>query len=288
MGFYRDVRKKILNELLIIIILTVLLGVIVYYSPNSILRAVLGLPVLLFFPGYALLAALFPKRSALGSIEWMAFSLGVSIAVVSLIGVILNYTPWGITLRSALIANAVFVIAASLAAWWQRFRLADAERVHFRLNLELPFGKNRSIADNVISGVLTLAILGAIVTMVYAYAAPKEGEKFTEFYILGPGGKAADYTREMVAGQEGSIVIGIINREREAASYRVTVEIDGRENGKMGPIRLADGEKWEEQMNFVPDRVGDNQKLELYLYKNNSPQPYLKPLRLGIDVKSPG
>jgi uncharacterized membrane protein len=65
----------------------------------------------------------------------------------------------------------------------------------------------------------------------------------------------------MVAGQEGSIVIGIINREREVASYRVTVEIDGRENGKIGPIRLADGEKWEEQMNFVPDRVGDNQKL---------------------------
>jgi uncharacterized membrane protein len=140
------------------------------------LRAVLGLPVLLFFPGYALLAALFPKRSALGSIEWTAFSLGVSIAVVSLIGLILNYTPWGITLRSALMANAVFIIAASIAAWCQRYRMADAERVTFRFNFKLPFGKNRSITDNVISGVLTLAILGAIVTIIYAYAAPKEGE----------------------------------------------------------------------------------------------------------------
>jgi uncharacterized membrane protein len=149
-------------------------------------------------------------------------------------------------------------------------------------------GKDQSIADNIISGVLMLAIMGAIITVIYAYAAPKVGEKFTEFYILGPGGKAADYTREMGMGQEGSIVIGIINRERESASYRVTVEIDGREKGKTGPIRLADGEKWEEQLNFVPDRAGDDQKLEVYLYKKDNSQPYLKPLRLWINVKPPG
>jgi len=56
----------------------------------------------------------------------------------------------------------------------------------------------------------------------------------------------------------------------------------------MGPVTLTDGEKWEERMNFVPDRVGDYQKLGFNLYKNESSQPYLKPLRLWINVKSSG
>jgi uncharacterized membrane protein len=142
-------------------------------------------------------------------------------------------------------------------------------------------------ADRVISGLLVLAIAVAAVTMIYAYAAPGVGERFTEFYILGPGGKAADYTREMTAGQEASIVVGIINRQGEAAEYRVTAAIDGRETGKMGPVRLADGEKWEEQMSFIADRPADNQKLEFSLYINGSPAPRMGPLRLWINVKSP-
>lgn len=243
--------------------------------------------MLLLFPGYALLAALFPRRNALGSIEWIAFSLAVSIAVVSLIGIILNYTPWGITVNSALVANALFIIATAAVAWARRYLLDDVERDLFQWHFSLPFfNSNQNTADKVISGVLMLAVLGAAVTMIYAYVAPEQGEKFTEFYVLGPGGQAADYIRELVVGEEGSVVIGIINRELEVASYRVTVAIDGRENGKMGPVILAEGEKWEEKMNYVPDRAGDNQKLEFYLCKDESPQPYLKPLRLWLNVRS--
>ncbi|MCK4222104.1 MAG: DUF1616 domain-containing protein, partial [Dehalococcoidia bacterium] len=56
------------------------------------LRIVLGLPFLLFSPGYALIAALFPKKGSLDGIERIALSFGLSIAVVPLIGLILNYT----------------------------------------------------------------------------------------------------------------------------------------------------------------------------------------------------
>jgi uncharacterized membrane protein len=287
MESYHRVKNKILNELLIIIFLTVLLGVIVYFAPYLVLRLVLGLPVLLLFPGYALLAALFPRRNALGSIEWVAYSLGVSIAVVSLIGILLNYTPWGITLHSSLIANGVFIVVAATFALCRRYGLADEERGNIRWNFKFPFGKNRSVTDRVIFGILMLAILGAAVAMIYAYAYPGEGEKFTEFYILGPGGIAADYASELTVGEEGSVIIGIINREHETASYRVMVTIDGRENGNMGTVILADGEKWEEQMSYIPDRAGDNQKLEFYLYKNENTEPYLKPLRLWLKVKSP-
>lgn len=58
--------------------------------------------------------------------------------------------------------------------------------------------------------------------------------------------------------------MGINNREHEMANYSVTIMIDGIENGKLGPVILADGEKWEEQTSCIPDRPGDKQKLEFY------------------------
>ncbi len=161
-------KSKILNELLIIIVLTVLLGIIVYFIPNTVLRLVIGLLVLLLFPGYALMAALFPRKNALGSIEWLTYSLVVSIVIISLIGIILNYTPWGITLHSSLITNGLFILAAATIAMFRRYRLADEERGDIRWSFRFSFGNNQSVTDRVISCILIVAILGAAVTMIYA------------------------------------------------------------------------------------------------------------------------
>jgi uncharacterized membrane protein len=54
-------KIKILNEILIIDILTILLILTIVLFPDSPARIILGLPVLLFFPGYTLMAALIPR-----------------------------------------------------------------------------------------------------------------------------------------------------------------------------------------------------------------------------------
>ena len=58
-------------------------------------------------------------------------------------------------------------------------------------------GWGESTWDKVLSVVLVVAILGALGTLGYVIAAPRVGERFTEFYILGAEGKAADYPREL-------------------------------------------------------------------------------------------
>ncbi len=62
---------RFLDDLIAILAATViLLGVIVGF-PDSPVRVVLGLPFVLFFPGYALIAALYPRRDDLdGSSVW--------------------------------------------------------------------------------------------------------------------------------------------------------------------------------------------------------------------------
>ncbi|HOS68323.1 MAG TPA: DUF1616 domain-containing protein, partial [Methanoculleus sp.] len=87
---------------------------------ESFLRILFGVAMVLFIPGYALIAALFPARGDLDGIERVALSFGLSIAVVPLIGLALNYTPWGIRLDPILASLTLFTLAMTAAAWYRR------------------------------------------------------------------------------------------------------------------------------------------------------------------------
>ena len=83
------------------------------------------------------------------------------------------------------------------------------------------------MTDKVLSVVLIVVIVGAIGTLGYVLATPNVGEKFTEFYILGLEGRAGHYPEELKVGEEGRVILGIVNHEQERASYKVEVWIDG-------------------------------------------------------------
>ena len=305
-------RIRLQNELLLLNILTIILIIIITFSPSStVLRVALGLPFLLFFPGYTLISALFPRKSALDGIERVALSFGLSIAIVPLIGLVLNYTPWGIRLYPILISLTIFILATSAVAWLRRRKLPEDEKISLSLNLSLPGWRGQSSLDRALSVILVVAILAAVGTLGYVIATPKVGEKFTEFYILGPEGKAENYPTEFVMsegkvtqvsygekakkGEMGKVIVGIVNHEQEDASYRVEVRINerkvkiwlgGTEADEVGPVALSQGEKWEHEIGFAPSQVGSNQKVEFVLYKGN--ETYFKdPPHLWVNVKSP-
>ena len=58
-------------------------------------RYVFGSVLVLFLPGYSLIKALFGSKE-LDNIERVALSVDLSLALVPLAGLLLNYTPWGI------------------------------------------------------------------------------------------------------------------------------------------------------------------------------------------------
>jgi hypothetical protein len=78
-------------------------------------RYVLGAIFVLFLPGYTFIRALFPEKE-LDNIERIALSMGMSIALVPITGLILNYTPWGIRTTpvtlSLLALTTIFATAA--------------------------------------------------------------------------------------------------------------------------------------------------------------------------------
>ena len=65
--------------------------------PYVYIRYVLGSIFVLLLPGYSLIKTLFPTKE-IDNIERTALSIGMSLALVPLVGLLLNYTPWGIRL----------------------------------------------------------------------------------------------------------------------------------------------------------------------------------------------
>lgn len=276
-------RINLRDELLPLNILVILLILVITFFPSSAWRIVLGLPFILFFPGYTLIATLFPRKTALDNIKRVALSFGLSIVVVSLIGLILDYTPWGIRVEPILYSVASFIFITSIIGWVRRHRLPPSECFSTDFQLKVP-GWSGNAWDKTLSVILIIAILAALGTSAYVIAKPKVGEKFTEFYILGQD-NGAKYPKEVVVGEEGEVSIGIINHEYEIVSYRVEVRINGVKNNGVEGITLEHDKKWEKIVSFTPDRVGDSQKVEFLLYKNGEGEPCFQPLYLLVNVK---
>jgi len=273
------------RKVLIAIIIVTLLLFLATVSTSGALRIALSVPFVLFFPGYTMLSALFPKRGSLGGIERMALSFGLSIAIVSLIGLILNYTPGGISLYPILIFLTAFILVTSAIAWYRQMTVPLAEQFSVAVNISLPKWRQLGTLDKALSVSLVGVVLVALGSLGYAVAMPKTAEKFTEFYILSMEGKVENYPKKVTLGESVELVIGIVNHEYEVTSYRIDIKTNGIESNQITIQPLANEEKWEEVVSFVPQSSSESQRVEFWLYKNDEAKPYFKePLHLYIDV----
>lgn len=277
-------------DLALVILFTLLCIPFVLISPlnETPIRIILGLPLVLFLPGYSLIAILFPRKNDLDGIERIALSFGLSIAVVPLLGLALNYTPFGIRLSPVLIVLSVFTIALALGAYARRSMVPEGDRfvvefVAFFKSKKESFKTTNTKIDEILTVILIISIILAISMVVYVIVTPKEGEKFTEFYILGPEGKAENYPTDLKVGDEGKVIIGVVNHEYARVTYRLEVLLDGAVIGEEY-IALKYNETWEYPFTSKAERTGENQKFEFLLYKEGEVEVY-RSLHLWVDVK---
>lgn len=277
---------RFLDDLLAIWAATAALLVMIVVLPYNPARAVLGLPFVLFFPGYSLIAALYPRRQDLDGIERLGLSLGLSVAVVVLIGLVLNYTVWGIRLLPSVVSLTAFTTGCSLQAARRRKLLPPAER----------FAADAKSAMRALRGLPWWALGTSVILCAAilfgsfhfnALGGSTIGEGFTEFYVLAPGDKVKGYPRDVVSGQAVEVLLGIANHERRVAQYSIQIRTGTDVLRRIDRIVLVDGRKWESPVTFLPDHPQRQIRVDFLLFIDNNPTPYHR-LHLWLNVRLRG
>ncbi len=93
--------------------------------PLAYLRYAFGFVLAIFLPGYCLVETLFPRKKSMDAIERFTFSVGLSFAVTALVGLFLGFTPFGLTLTTALLALGSIVIVLAFLALSRKFRAEE-------------------------------------------------------------------------------------------------------------------------------------------------------------------
>jgi len=266
-------KFQVKNEFPVIIVFSLLPAVLFVLDWNGPVRILFALPLVLFSPGYTLVSALFPKKKDLSGIERAALSLGLSIVIVPLLGLMLNYAPWGI--RPATIWGAVFFLTAvmSVLALQRRKRILPGER--FSIYIDFKINKWRDLP--VLNKVFSMALIATAVIFTSSFYCLSDESKvidrFTQFYVLGPEGRTEGYPREIYRGQEEEVILGIFNHEYRTVNYRVEVRLDGHPKENPGSFIIEHGREWEGPVTFSASEPREKIKVEFLLFKEGGNEP---------------
>ena len=340
--------RRLPADLAAVVLLTIvtLATVFVPVVNETPLRVVFGLAFVLFLPGYAFIAALFPEagespttdsnadppdvpsddtakptpvagttaadtqpdhetetdtglltegrhdRDGIDGIERVALSFGLSIAIVPLIGLVLNFTPWGIRLAPIAVSVAGFTLICVGVAAIRRWELPTEERFAVPYREWITAAKHEVFepddrTDAALNVMLALSILLAVGSVGYAVAVPPQGEQFSEFYLLtetDDGELVADgYPDTMELDETAELIVGIENYEYETTDYTVVVQLqevvsEGNEStvverteiDRFGTT-LEHNETHHERHTLRPTMTGDDLRVQYLLYDGDAP-----------------
>jgi hypothetical protein len=181
-----------------------LCALLVLALPFEPLRMLLAAPLTLFLPGYAIAAAIFAQRR-IARRQFLVFSVGLSLAVLALGALVLNYMPGGIRSWSWALLLFLVVLGCCRGAALRRPKRAGAP-----ISWDLP-RPNGAQATLLAGG--GLALLAAVV-LAFTPLAATNATGFTEMWI------------QPLAADNG-VRIGIGSAERDDSSYRLVVNFGG-------------------------------------------------------------
>lgn len=269
------------------------------------LRALLGFPLLLFVPGYAVLSALFPhdarderqefSLNAAADRKWgidlperLALSFGLSIALLPLVS--FGLVEWGVGLRLepllaalATISGVGFVLGAL-----GRYRLPSDER--FQLPIDqwskrlyayggMPAHTKALWAVLVLAAVFAVASLGSGLLVADADAS------YTSMALLTKNDSGSYVAGGYTPPEEGStpLFIAVNNHEGSSTDYTVVVQAQetdsADESRRVVAVReltrlratVSANETWYGRHAVDPDRFDADTRIAYLLYKGSPP-----------------
>ncbi len=217
-----------------------------------VLSPVLGLLLVLWLPGHAIVAALFPSWS-LWVTERIVLHIAVSLGVTVVGGYLLNLTPWGLHATSwSVLLGTVTLSAVAVALVRHGDQPAETPAAIF----ERLWRHRTSLILLVLTGAGMAAAV--IVARNGALAQPTAG--FTQLWIVSTG----------PAGGE-NLNIGMRSAETQTLSYDLALLTSDSVVRDWSAIRLQPGQEWSVQIP-VPAGVATGQPVAAVLYRQDEPE----------------
>lgn len=296
-------------DLLAVVAGVVLLGVVVFTPAGTWqpLAVVVGLPVVLLAPGYALVSAVFPRAGEAaptpGTTVWTArlcLSVAGSVVALTVVGVALDFSVWGFQREAVVVGLAAVTLAAVAVAWLRRRRLADADPAGVSLSTVGSRSRSLAVGGGALDAALTLVVLAAAVGTVAVVAEDTTASgEVTEFYVLGETDAnelvAGAYPENLTAGEPVTVGIGVGTTRGSGFEGRVVATL---ERVAVGPdaARITDaqrlgtfdvavpaGERTVRRHTVQPTLVGERLRLTYRLYERGSDQPFRR-VQLWVSV----
>lgn len=277
--------------------LAAVLAVVAFVAPGVPwpVQWALGVAVLVFVPGYAVVAAAFPERSSAfeddepspASTPRPAVVVALAILGSALLTAVVGLafaTLAELAFLPVATALAAITVVASAVAAVRRALLSPYVRsaplssgVLRRTWSALPGTRNQNAAL-VAAAVVLVAAVGGVA------AFPPAGDPFTEFYVLDENADgdlvAEGYPSEIVAGDGHQFHLAVENHEHTRMRYTVVVlaqdvDADGSVTATRQldafDVTLAAGAETVVARNVVPEQAGENVRLLFLLYKGDAP-----------------
>lgn len=225
---------------------------------NVLVKTILSIPLVFILPGYTLMVVLFPKNE-FDPIERLLFSLGLSLAIVVLGGLVLNWMPWGLQADSWVMLLGGITIGVSLVAFfrYREYPSVDPEQLSIGL----------SYRQVLLLGLAALLIIGAMM-LARMGALQQPSPAFTQLWIL-----SADDT------DESSVRVGVRSMEPSTKQYRLQVRVSDQVTHEVPLIELNPSETWESDF-VLPMENNESGNVEAILYLLDNPEVAYRRVRL--------
>jgi uncharacterized membrane protein len=248
-----------------LIVVTLLVTPVALWANNEVIRLVAAVPLVFFLPGTALAAALLGDEED----RWVgaALSLGLSLAVAAIGGVVLNLSPWGLVAGSWAALLSVITLAGALAGFVRRDERTGHRGVPGRSADRWAAEQRSPVRSGGVGGsavLVTAGLLAAVALAVAQFGAAHAGRPaFTQLWMV------------PTSSPDGTVLrIGILNQESTALRFELRVQVDGATVHRWPSLAIPRGSEWRETF-VLPAAAARARTIEVVLYRSDGPEsPY--------------
>jgi len=262
--------------------------------------------VVVFLPGYAVVAALFPRgplgpdeppgRPAervrrLDGFERLVLSTAAGLLVTPLVGIGVDFSPLDFFAAPVVAAVCGLVVLGSVVAAARRRRVSAAERYVPHRRWLRALNRVRAGEPRLASSVVTVVVAVAVVVAaggVFAVVGTAEtGEEFTELSLLVETDDgllvAGSYPSTVTVGEAVGVVVAVENREQRRQTYTLVPRLQ-RVVERSDETRVVESEAFERvtlpvedgrteryDLRVRPTMAGENLRLSVLLYRGAPP-----------------